>query len=595
MSDKHAEEKPTYGNEELTHISGQPAGGKANADGHQGGDLEANKWALRETGEDYVDDEDSPIVAKLKMAYHSRYAVWARDFGLILLILGWWIPSLINDDPLVRHRRIPSSIISWFFILLVLLHKSRYIPQRPIARLLVTVWNTVLGKPWSMLPHMGKLGAGWLALAVLVFGTTYGLPVTPTSGYGSRTISLVGFCLIYGGMYLGSHKRHAVKARTTILGIGFQFIIALFVFRTDAGLSLFTWVATAANDLLHQGVIGGAAFFWKDLIQQGYFFINVLASIIFFVALCIALFYAGILTWVIRKAAWFFFQTFGISGAEAVVAVASPFIGQGENIVLVRPYARLFTRSELHQVLTSGFATIAGSVLAAYISIGINGKDLVTSSVMSIPASLAASKLIVPETQESETAGTVIIERQESPEEQSNGILQALSNGAWFGLRVAALIFCNVLVIVSAVYAINGILTYIGNAWYITADNGGPLTLELIFGYILWPLAFMLGTPKEDCLQVGQLIAIKVVQNEFVGYSRLLEIQGTLSPRALKIATYALCGFGNFSSIGINIGVMSAVAPRRKNDIVRLAPSAFVTGVFVTLSSAAIAGIVSAD
>lgn len=557
--------------------------------------MDADKWKLRETGEDYIDGEDSPAVAKLKAFMHSKYARWIRDFGLILLILGWWIPAVINDAPKVRHRWIPSTIWAWFFILLILLHNSRYIPQRPIVRVLTTVWNSALGKPWGMLPYKGKLGLGWLALAVLIFGTTYGLPNTPSSTYGMRTISLVGYGLIYGGMYVGSHKRHAVKARTTILGIGFQFIIALFVFRTDAGFSLFTWIAQGAADLLEQAVVGGAAFFWNDLIDQHYFFINTLASIIFFVALCIALFYAGILTWIIKKAAWFFFKTFGISGAEAVVAVASPFIGQGENIVLVRPYARLFTRSELHQVLTSGFATIAGSVLTAYIGLGVDGKDLITSSVMSIPASIAASKLIVPETQESETAGRVVVERQESPEEQSNDILQALSNGAWFGVRVAALIFANVLVIVSLVFAINGLLAYIGNAWYITENNGGPLKLELIFGYILWPLAFMLGTPKKECLVVAKLIATKVVQNEFVAYKEFITIKSTLSDRAIKIATYSLCGFGNFSSVGINIGVMSAVAPLRKNDIVRLAPSAFVTGVFVTLSSAAVAGIVSAN
>lgn len=234
-------------------------------------------------------------------------------------------------------------------------------------------------------------------------------------------------------------------------------------------------------------------------------------------------------------------------------------------------------------------------MLGAYISIGINGRDLITSSVMSIPASIAASKLVYPETQEAETAGRVSIEREEAEDEQSNDILHALSNGAWFGVRVAALIFANVLVIVSTVYAINGILAYIGNAWYITESNEGPLSLDLIVGYILWPLTFMLGVPKADVLTVAKLIATKVVQNEFVAYAHFKEIQDTISPRGQKIVTYALCGFGNLGSLGINIGVMSAIAPKRKAEIVRLAPSAFVTGVLVTLSSAAIAGIVSSE
>lgn len=374
----------------------------------------------------------------------------------------------------------------------------------------------MLGKPWAALPHYGRLGIGWVALLALVLGSTYGLPTSPTSTYGNRTISLAGLCLIYAGLYASSNNHKAVQARTTILGIGFQFIVALFVFRTGAGFSLFGWIANAANDLLLQAQIGGAAFFWSlDFVNDNhFFFVNTLASIIFFVALCIALFYTGILTWVIKKAAWFFFKTFGISGAEAVVAVASPFIGQGENLVLVRPYARLFTRSEFHQVLVSGFATIAGSVLVAYIQLGVDPQILVSSSVMSIPASIAASKLRYPETQESETAGRITVERHEAPEERSTGVLHALSNGAWFGVRVAAAIFANVLVLLSTVYVIDGLLAYIGNAWFINGSNGGPLSLELIIGYLLWPLTFMLGTPRGDCLAVSQLIARKIVTNE---------------------------------------------------------------------------------
>lgn len=316
--------------------------------------------------------------------------------------------------------------------------------------------------------------------------------------------------------------------------------------------------------------------------------------------------------------AWIFYKTFDISGAEAVVAVASPFIGQGENVVLVRPYAQLFTRSEFHQVLTSGFATISGSVLAFYISLDIPGQILVSSSVMSIPAAIAASKLIYPETHQSVTKGTLVVDRKELPEDQAHGALHALSKGAWFGVVVAASIFANVLVVLSLVYTIDGLLAYIGNAWYITDSNGGPLSLVLIFSYLLWPLTFMLGVPRHEVLAVSRLIATKIVQNEvsketgkiektfcllslslsiqFVGYENLGTLQASpnpLSRRAFNIASYALCGFGNFGSVGINIGVMSAIAPKRASEIARLAPSAFVTGILVTLSSAAIAGIVS--
>lgn len=254
---------------------------------------------------------------------------------------------------------------------------------------------------------------------------------------------------------------------------------------------------------------------------------------------------------------------------------------------------KTFTKSEFHQVLTSGFGAIAGSVFIAYVELGVSGKDLITSSVMSIPAAIAASKLVYPETEESDTKGRIVIDRSEDEREANTSFFQALSNGAWFGLKVAGLILANVLVLVTFVTTLNGILSYIGNALYIT-DLNGPLTIQLILGYILWPLTFMLGVPKEDTLDVSKLIAIKVVANEFVGYTQLQEVyKPMLTPRGYLIAKYALCGFANIASQGINIGILSAMAPKRSKDIIRLTPSALVTGALVTLSSAAIAGIVA--
>lgn len=203
-------------------------------------------------------------------------------------------------DPLHRHCECLAHLLmtastayttdprqAWFFILFILLHNSKYIPQRPFVRVISRTWMTLLGHPWEKLSYTGKLIAGWSALVVLVFGTTYGLPTTPNSSYGQRTISLVGLALIYSGLFLCSRNHSAVLARTTILGIGFQFIIGLFVFRTGAGYSFFGWIATAASDLLTQADTGGATFFWSTaFVNEHYFFVNTLSSIIFFVALC---------------------------------------------------------------------------------------------------------------------------------------------------------------------------------------------------------------------------------------------------------------------------------------------------------------------
>lgn len=551
-------------------------------------------------------ESNNILYEKIGIFINSKYAVYMRDFCLLALLVGWWIVAIANDRPEIRHRWIPSTVIVWFFVLFILLHNSRYVPQQPFVRGISAAWNTLLGKPWGMLPYYGKLGLGWTALAVLIFGSTYGLRTNSASSCGNRTISLVGLCLIYGGLFVFSNNHKAVKARTTILGIGLQFVVGLFVFRTGTGYSLFRWISVAAADLLGQAqaptgrysVGGGAAFFWStDFVNENhFFFVNVLSSIIFFVALCIALFYFGVLQWSIQKFAWFFYKTFGISGGEAVVAVASPFIGQGENCVLVRPFVKTFTRSEFHQVLVSGFATIAGSVYTAYVLLGVSSKDLITSSVMSIPGSIAASKIVYPETEEPDTAGRVVVDRQESEDGRAHNFFEALSNGASLGLQVALLVFCNVLVLVTLVTTINGILAWIGNALYIT-DSNGPLTLQLIVGYLLWPITFMLGVPRADVPQVSQLFALKLLANEFVAYNTL---QGTvmksanpLSERGYLICKYGLCGFANFGSVGISIGVLSAMAPSRRDVIVKLAFSAMITGALVTFSSAAIAGIVA--
>ncbi|KAL9938602.1 hypothetical protein V8E36_002321 [Tilletia maclaganii] len=526
--------------------------------------------------------------SRFQLLLHSKAAVVARDFALILLILGWWIPSVVNTA--TRYKWIPNSIIAWFFILLILFHNSRYLPQRPFVRVISSTWNTLIGKPWGLLPYYGKVAAGWGAILVLFLGSTYGIKETETSKYGDRTRALLGTFLIYASFYLFSTNRQAIRLQPLITGIGLQMIIALLVFKTKAIYDLFQWFSFAAADLISQGY-AGATFWWGgDLVASHLPIVTVLAGIIFFIALCVALFWLGVLPWLIRKFAWLFFRLMGISGAEAVVAAASPFIGQGENAVLVQPYLPLMTRSELHQVLTSGFATVAGSVFLAYVSMGISPTLLITSCVMSIPGSIAASKLVMPETEEPITMGRVVLDRGQDEKEKSVDVLHAFSNGAWLGLRVAGLIFCNVLVIVSLVSAINGILTYIGRSWGLDGDYA--LTLELILGYVFYPFVWCLGVPKRDLIIVARLLGTKIIQNEFVAYSQLGKFgPDDISERGRTIATFVLCGFGNVGSLGINIGVLSALAPNRGADIAKLAPRALITGILVTCSSAAIAGL----
>jgi len=246
------------------------------------------------------------------------------------------------------------------------------------------------------------------------------------------------------------------------------------------------------------------------------------------------------------------------------------------------------TESEIHLTMTSGFSTIAGSVLSAYISLGVPPQNLVTSSVMSIPASIAISKMRLPEEDEPVTRGQVVVDRGEDKKGAPANALHAFSQGAVFGLIVAGQILTNVLTVLSLVATINGLLTWIGRGFGIHA-----LTLQLVLGYVFYPVTFFLGVPRAEILPVARLLATKLVANEFAAYldlQALMKTDAALSPRAYTIASYSLCGFANLGSVGIQIGVLGALAPSRGKIIAKLAISAMICGFLSTLQTAGIAG-----
>ena len=253
-----------------------------------------------------------------------------------------------------------------------------------------------------------------------------------------------------------------------------------------------------------------------DVYELGYFLVNVIPPIIFFVAFVQLLYYIGLLQWFVKKFATVFFYTMKVSGAEAVVAAASPFVGQGESAMLIKPFIPHLTDAELHQVMTSGFATIAGSVLSAYIFMGISPVALISSCVMSIPASRAISKLRYPETEETLTSGELVI--PEDDEERPSNFLHAFANGSWLGIKVAGMIVAALLCILSLLGLVNAILTWWGHYFNI---NDPPLTIQLVLGYLFYPVAFFLGVSREndDILLVAKLIGTKVIANEFVAVS----------------------------------------------------------------------------
>lgn len=385
------------------------------------------------------------------------------------------------------------------------------------------LWNHTGVAFANMLPERVKIPlAGVTVTAVILIGA-FVSPENQDNTRANRAVSLFGLAVIIFLMWATSNNRKVIKWHTVIAGMFLQFIIALFVLRSGAGcksrhphfdhtnlgsVDIFAFISELARDLL--GFADkGTTFLTADTVPKlGWFLVSVLPAVLFFVAFVQLLYYLGVLQWLIGKFAVFFFWSMRVSGGEAVVAAASPFIGQGESAILIKPFVAHLTKAELHQVMCSGFATIAGSVLVAYIGLGVNGQALVSSCIMSIPASLAISKLRYPETEETLTTGRVVIPDDDEDHKAANA-LHAFANGAWLGLKIAGMILATLLCIIALLGLADGLLTWWGRYLNI---NDPPLTVELIVGYICYPIAFLLGVPRNgDLLKVAQLIGTKLI------------------------------------------------------------------------------------
>ena len=368
-----------------------------------------------------------------------------------------------------------------------------------------TTWNYTGVKIANAIPENLRVPMGALLTIAVILVGSFVSPESQDNTRANRAVSLFGLAVFIFCLWATSRNRKKVNWHTVIVGMLVQFIIALFVLRTGVGYDIFNFISGLALDLL--GFAGnGVAFLTEDSVNDTHWFlVAVIPAIIFFVAFIQLLYYWGLLQWVIRKFASFFFWSMRVSGAEAVVAAASPFIGQGESAMLIRPFVAHLTKAELHQIMTSGFATISGSVLIAYIGLGLNAQALVSSCVMSIPASLAISKLRYPEEEETLTAGRVVI--PDDDEHRAANSLHAFANGAWLGLKIGGMIVSTLLCILALLGLVDGLLTWWGN--YL---NIPELTLELIMGYVCYPVAFLLGVPRNgDLVLVGRLIGLKLI------------------------------------------------------------------------------------
>lgn len=443
-----------------------------------------------------------------------------------------------------------------------------------------------------------------------------------------RFIGILGLMALVGIAFGISNNRKRINWRLVGIGLSMQVVIALFVLKVPWGRLVFEAMANFFVKILNFTYRGSEFVFGSLGIAPGsegslgfFFAFQVLATIIFFSSLMSILYHLGLMQKVVKGMAWVMTKLLGVSGAESLSVAANVFVGQTEAPLVIRPYLNTMTDSELMALMVGGMATIAGGVLASYVQmLGFSfasamnipveqaqvyfATHLLSASVMAAPATLVVAKIMIPETEVPETAGAVRIH----VEKTATNVIEAAANGAADGVRLAINVAGMLLAFIALIFMFNYLLSDVigdfpnnlvnifvdAKIFSINSLIGQKLTLELILGWILSPIAFLIGVPWADAVEVGSLIGTKIVVNEFLAYKVLADMipLGTLSDKAVTVATYALCGFANFSSIAIQLGGIGPLAPDKKHNLAKLGLRAVIGGSIATLMTASIAGMI---
>lgn len=404
-----------------------------------------------------------------------------------------------------------------------------------------------------------------------------------------RFTGLLGLVVILAGCYAASTNRKAVRPSLFLWGLGLQFGFAFLVLKTGLG-RLFQAASVAVNALLDYAEQGSVFVFGPQLGGKGgpfgvIFAFQVLPIVIFIASLFAILYYFGVMQVVIRAMAVVMQRVMGASGAESTNVAASIFMGQTEAPLTIRPFIANLTESELFTIMTCGMAHVSGAVMAAYVKIAhVSIEHLLTAVIMTAPATLLLAKVLVPETGTPETAGGVHVE----VEKPGVNVIDAAARGAGDGLQLALNIGAMVIAFVALIALLNGMLGWVHGLPFM---GWMPASLETLLGLIFAPVAWLMGVSWKDANLVGNMLGTRMVLNEFIAFLKLGEARSMLDPRSFTIATFALCGFANFSSIAIQIGGIGALAPSRKSDLARLGVKAMLAGTLANFMSACIAGV----
>jgi CNT family concentrative nucleoside transporter len=398
--------------------------------------------------------------------------------------------------------------------------------------------------------------------------------------YMPRLISLAGLAVMLLLAWLLSDNRRKMNWRLIISGIVLQFLLAVIILQTGPGQYIFNKIRILITSLI--GFSGeGSVFVFGEGFKEHPFAFSVLPTIIFVSSLMTVLFHLGVLQKIVEFMAKIMVYVMDTAGSESLATAANVFMGMAEAPLVIRPYIRTMTRSEIMAMMTGGMATISGALLVAYTGFGANAGHLLTASIISAPAALVIAKIMVPETEQSQTKGVVKIK---IPKQDVN-VLDAACRGAVDGAKLAINIAAVLICFIAFVHLVNWPLSSIPKL------NGQPFTLERMLGWFCSPLAWIMGVEWKDASIVGAILGKRTILNEFIAYLDLVKYKDVISPRSFTIATYALCGFANFGSIAILIGGLSTLVPERRKDFATLGFKSMLAGMLACFMTAAIAGV----
>jgi CNT family concentrative nucleoside transporter len=409
-----------------------------------------------------------------------------------------------------------------------------------------------------------------------------------------RLTGVLGIAAILLFAYLFSTDRKAIRGKTILVGLTLQFIFALLILRVGYGERVMTAAGNAINRLLSYSFVGSEFLFGglgAKYSKYGVIFaFQVLPTIIFIAAFFAILYHYGVMQFIIKLFARVMMRFMGASGVESMDVAASIFMGQTEAPLTIRPFLPKVTQSELMVIMTAGMAHVSGGIMGAYILSGVEARHLLAAVIMTAPGTIVIAKMLVPETEKPLTAGTTKLEGLELETKDSN-VLDAAAKGTTDGLHLALNVAAMLISFLALIALIDGVLGGVHNLLAAHGFQWFPGKLETIFGVIFAPIAWLIGVPWHDCLSIGNLLGTRMVLNELVAFTLLGAEKASLDPRSVTIATFALCGFANFSSIGIQIGGLSALAPNRRHDLAKLGFRAMIAGTMANLMSASIVGI----